>query len=256
MAALLAVFHALPRVCGFVCGVAALHWLLPAWHTTGYACASDGAPLRYRLNGLLVLIATAAGWAALQPHHASDAAVHWWAYWAAAHVVGLGASAAVFAMTWSDRELPLRSLTSDQKQLCERAARGENVQSLLPPAPHRSLAAHFFFGFKFNPRLGQVDLKMLCYTIGACGLLWNLLSGAALRLSMHGSLSLAFWTYGSLVAQSWPEALLPWAYPIYYVAILIPRQHDDDDLLRCKYGDAVFRLYSEAVPYRIVPGVW
>lgn len=49
-----------------------------------------------------------------------------------------------------------------------------------------------------------------------------------------------------------------WAllYPLYYVAIFVPRQIDDDLVCERKYGKAVWAEYVKRVPWRIVPGVW
>ena len=51
-------------------------------------------------------------------------------------------------------------------------------------------------------------------------------------------------------------AVLPWLYPLYYVALFIPRQMDDDAQLQAKYGAAIFAEYVRRVPWRIVPGIW
>lgn len=61
---------------------------------------------------------------------------------------------------------------------------------------------------------------------------------------------------GTLVAPTAYYACLPWLYPLYYIALFIPRQIDDDEQIRRKYGDATFRAYKARVPWRIVPGVW
>ena len=69
---------------------------------------------------------------------------------------------------------------------------------------------------------------------------------------------------GSLVALSSLEGtphylyyvLLPWLYPLYYVALFLPRQMDDDAQLCAKYGELAFAEYTRRVPYRVVPGVW
>jgi hypothetical protein len=47
----------------------------------------------------------------------------------------------------------------------------------------------------------------------------------------------------------------PWLYPLYYVALLIPRQMDDDKRCEEKYGE-VWKEYCRKVPWRIVPGVY
>ena len=43
--------------------VFALHLVLPARHVEGYVRDAGGKPLRYRLNGLLVFLATVGAWA-------------------------------------------------------------------------------------------------------------------------------------------------------------------------------------------------
>lgn len=55
-----------------------------------------------------------------------------------------------------------------------------------------------------------------------------------------------------LSAGSW-YALL---YPLYYVALFVPRALDDDAQCRAKYGDALWDAYTAAVPWRIVPWVY
>jgi len=49
---------------------------------------------------------------------------------------------------------------------------------------------------------------------------------------------------------------LAWAYPIYYIAIFVPRQLDDDAMCEKKYGKAVWAEYCRRVPYKIIPWVY
>ena len=49
---------------------------------------------------------------------------------------------------------------------------------------------------------------------------------------------------------------IPWLYPLYYVALFLPRQIDDEHLMRQKYGDNVMDEYIQMVPYRMVPGLY
>jgi delta14-sterol reductase len=46
-----------------------------------------------------------------------------------------------------------------------------------------------------------------------------------------------------------------WLYPLYYIALFISRQADDDKVCRAKYG-ALWDEYRAKVKYRIVPGVY
>jgi protein-S-isoprenylcysteine O-methyltransferase Ste14 len=52
-----------------------------------------------------------------------------------------------------------------------------------------------------------------------------------------------------------PLSVWPWLYPLYYLALLLPRQHFDD--LRCaaKYGP-LWAEYCRRVPFRIIPGIY
>ncbi|KAJ3331217.1 hypothetical protein HDU76_003765 [Blyttiomyces sp. JEL0837] len=57
---------------------------------------------------------------------------------------------------------------------------------------------------------------------------------------------------GFLVTGSWILALIPWIYPIYYIGLFIPRERDDNEICRKKYGKN-WETYEKMVPYRIVP---
>eukprot|EP01087_Luapelamoeba_hula_P023505 TRINITY_DN8654_c0_g1_i1.p1 TRINITY_DN8654_c0_g1~~TRINITY_DN8654_c0_g1_i1.p1 ORF type:complete len:420 (-),score=58.73 TRINITY_DN8654_c0_g1_i1:13-1272(-) len=45
---------------------------------------------------------------------------------------------------------------------------------------------------------------------------------------------------------------VPWLYPLYYVALLFPREREDSRVCALKYGDEWLE-YCKRVPYRIVP---
>ena len=47
----------------------------------------------------------------------------------------------------------------------------------------------------------------------------------------------------------------PWLYPLYYVALLFPRQIDDDKRCAEKYG-ALWDEYLKKVPFRIIPKIY
>ncbi|HEY8090521.1 MAG TPA: DUF1295 domain-containing protein [Polyangiaceae bacterium] len=47
----------------------------------------------------------------------------------------------------------------------------------------------------------------------------------------------------------------PWLYPLYYVALLFPRQADDDKRCAAKYG-ALWEEYCRRVKWKIVPGIY
>ncbi len=60
---------------------------------------------------------------------------------------------------------------------------------------------------------------------------------------------------GVTLALGYPRAITPWLYPLYYVALLVPRERDDDRRCRAKYG-ALWEEYCRRVPYRIVPWLY
>jgi delta14-sterol reductase len=60
---------------------------------------------------------------------------------------------------------------------------------------------------------------------------------------------------GVALSLGYPAALWPWLYPLYYVALLLPRQADDDRRCALKYGP-LWDEYVRRVPYRIVPWLY
>jgi Ergosterol biosynthesis ERG4/ERG24 family len=60
---------------------------------------------------------------------------------------------------------------------------------------------------------------------------------------------------GLTLALGWPLDPWPWLYPLYYVALLVPRERDDEKRCAQKYG-AVWAEYCRRVPYRIIPWVY
>ncbi len=64
-------------------------------------------------------------------------------------------------------------------------------------------------------------------------------------------------TMGTAIALSvgYPEVLWVWLYPLYYVALLLPRQIDDDKRCASKYG-ALWQVYIKKVKYRIIPYIY
>jgi delta14-sterol reductase len=76
--------------------------------------------------------------------------------------------------------------------------------------------------------------------------------GAARHINYLGEFLMAI---GLTLALGHPGHVAPWLYPLYYVALLVPRQIDDDRRCAQKYK-ALWNVYIKRVPYRIVPGVY
>jgi protein-S-isoprenylcysteine O-methyltransferase Ste14 len=60
---------------------------------------------------------------------------------------------------------------------------------------------------------------------------------------------------GLALSFGYVTAWQPWLYPLYYVALLFPRQLDDDRRCAKKYGH-VWDAYVQRVPWRIIPFVY
>lgn len=102
--------------------------------------------------------------------------------------------------------------------------------------------------FKIAPQLSYFGFRQTEGSILMVG--WW---GAARHFNYCGEIlqAVALALPGWLVSGS----LVPWLYPLYYVALLGTRQLDDDALCAAKYGKK-WDDYVAAVPYRIVPYVW
>ena len=139
--------------------VLGLHLILPGRWVDGYVLdPATGRPLRYRLNGLRVLLATVAlyagacllGWISWEVFY-----LHRWEMAAGACGIGL-----VFTL-WV----------------------------VLPAPANKSLLADLYLGRRANPQWfdGRVDAKMFLYLVGAVMLELNLISFCAHHLAAYPS---------------------------------------------------------------------
>ena len=60
---------------------------------------------------------------------------------------------------------------------------------------------------------------------------------------------------GIALAAGHPGVWWVWLYPLYYVALLFPRQHDDDKICHAKYG-SLWEDYMKKVKFRIIPFIY
>ena len=60
---------------------------------------------------------------------------------------------------------------------------------------------------------------------------------------------------GIALAAGHPDVLWVWLYPLYYVALLFPRQHADDKICHAKYG-SLWEDYMKKVKHRIIPFIY
>jgi delta14-sterol reductase len=117
-------------------------------------------------------------------------------------------------------------------------SRGANLQKFLfKTRPDAKL-----FGLLAPRTIGDGSRRLLCSGF------W--------RLSRHiNYLGEILMAVGLALALGRPFDPWPWLYPLYYVALLLPRQADDDRRCALKYG-ALWEEYCRHVPYRIIPRVY
>lgn len=108
------------------------------------------------------------------------------------------------------------------------------------------------FYFKLDPTRSFLRIRPETVSDGERTLLVNGFWGVSRHVNYLGEVLMAT---GLALSLGYPGALWPWLYPIYYVALLFPRERDDDERCAAKYG-ALWDEYRKRVPRRIIPGVY
>ena len=107
-------------------------------------------------------------------------------------------------------------------------------------------------GDKARPFLGFIPMDTVPGSDGRilCAGFW----GIARHVNYLGEIlqAAALALTAVLAGGSW----LAFLYPLYYIALFVPRQADDDAVCEEKYGKKVWAAYVKRVPYRIVPGIF
>jgi delta14-sterol reductase len=117
-------------------------------------------------------------------------------------------------------------------------SRGANLQKFLfKTRPEAKL-----FGLLAPGTIGDGAHRLLCSGF------W----GLSRHINYLGEILMAV---GLALALGRPLDPWPWLYPLYYVALLLPRQADDDRRCARKYG-TLWEEYCRRVPYRIIPRVY
>ena len=117
-------------------------------------------------------------------------------------------------------------------------ARGSNMQK---------------FTFKIDQTrkfLGLITPKSL--SDGEQYVLYSGFWGVSRHINYLGEILMAA---GLTLVLGWPLEVTPWLYPLYYIALLVPRQIQDEKRCAAKYGP-LWSEYRERVPWRIVPKVY
>lgn len=106
--------------------------------------------------------------------------------------------------------------------------------------------------FKRDPQRKFLGIQPIAITDGKRQLLVSGFWGLSRHINYLGEILMAT---GIALAVGHPLSPWPWLYPLYYVALLFPRQIDDDRRCAAKYGP-LWQDYLKKVPYRIIPGVY
>lgn len=108
------------------------------------------------------------------------------------------------------------------------------------------------FYFKTLPSRAFLGIRPESISEGDHSLLVNGFWGISRHVNYLGEILMGS---GIALAVSFYGSWLPWLYPLYYVALLFPRQLDDDKRCAAKYG-ALWGRYTKKVKYRIIPFVY
>lgn len=108
------------------------------------------------------------------------------------------------------------------------------------------------YTFKKNPSKAFLGIKPEVITDGSKSILVSGFWGLSRHINYLGEILMAV---GIVLSVGYPGILWPWLYPLYYVALLFPRQAADDKLCSRKYGP-LWEEYKKKVPYRIIPFIY
>ena len=106
--------------------------------------------------------------------------------------------------------------------------------------------------FKKDPNKIFLGITPETITDGNKTLLVNGFWGLSRHINYLGEILMAT---GIILCVGQPLVLWPWLYPLYYVALLFPRQIDDDKRCALKYGE-LWKEYLKKVPRRIIPFIY
>lgn len=106
--------------------------------------------------------------------------------------------------------------------------------------------------FKKDPSQNFLGITPVTITDGSKMILVNGWWGLSRHINYLGEILMAT---GIVLCTGHVLLPWPWLYPLYYVALLFPRQRDDDKRCSLKYGP-LWDQYIKKVPYRIIPFVY
>jgi delta14-sterol reductase len=105
------------------------------------------------------------------------------------------------------------------------------------------------FFFKTHPEKTFLGIEPATITDGNKTLLISGFWGLSRHINYLGEILMGL---GIALSVGYPGVIWVWLYPLYYIALLLPRQIDDDKRCALKYGD-LWTRYTSKVKYRIIP---
>lgn len=106
--------------------------------------------------------------------------------------------------------------------------------------------------FKIAPERKFLWIEPQAIVDGEHSLLANGYWGASRHINYFGEIVQAI---AVALAVGYPGVWVVWLYPLYYVALLLSRQADDDKVCKAKYGD-LWDTYTKQVKYKVVPFIY
>ena len=106
--------------------------------------------------------------------------------------------------------------------------------------------------FKKDPARKFLGIRPDTITDGNKSVLVNDFWGISRHINYSGEIGMAI---AIVLSTGHPMSVWGWLYPLYYIALLFPRQAADDRRCRIKYGE-LWKQYVRKVPYRIIPWIY
>lgn len=103
--------------------------------------------------------------------------------------------------------------------------------------------------FKISPEKVFLGIKPETISDGDNTLLVNGFWGLSRHINYLGEILMGI---AISLSVGHPDVIWVWLYPLYYVALLLPRQIDDDKRCAAKYG-VLWQRYTKKVKYRVIP---
>lgn len=144
-----------------------LHIILPSRKVIGYCCDNNNQPLVYRLNGINIYFIMCGIFLLLPENYQVILYDYQISSLFTANIIGLIVS--LFFYLRGGQEKYQRCVTKDQLTNLKQLKLTDHKIKL-------NVFTRFFLGHEWNPRFGNVDVKMWLYIVGAVGLQLNILS--------------------------------------------------------------------------------